>query len=233
MPPLTVPRQYVKGRGDTRGNKVVKGSNTTMPADLILIAIGLITILGGIIISFIFVFKKLVAGKKVNEHENENQRYVSPRGEKSQPNQHHQEPTVPSQLNNIQFTRMNDCQGELVFNGEVFSTFDAGEIVIWDKHDKPVIAFTIGGYGNTPRELKIVKVSDDLHDPSKQAVVYYTQHNNNDAVHFQAWLDNEVYGGKYQTEAVYFKDLMYEMNRFNQLLQSKCVRTHGKNYVSA
>lgn len=203
-----------------------------MPADLILIAIGLITILGGIIISFVFVFKKLLSGKK-QEGVNENSRYVSPRGEKSHTNQHQPEPTVPSQLNKVQFTRFDDCQGELVLEGEVFKTFDVGEVTIWDKHDKPVIAFTIGGYGNTPREIRIVKIADDLHDPSKQAVVFYTQYNNDDAVRFQAWLENEVYGGKYQREAVYFKELMYEMNRFNQLLQSKCVRTHGKNYVSA
>lgn len=128
------------------------------------------------------------------------------------------------------FKRIDEVFGEVTVDGIQYRTFDAGEVLIYDKKNRPVIAFKVDGYGNDQRSINYVKVSE--HIDKVNGVIFYVKHNPADHQLFSDWLNQQMYGGDYAREALHFKDLMTEIGKFNQLLASRKLRKTTGKYVT-
>jgi hypothetical protein len=128
------------------------------------------------------------------------------------------------------FRWIDEVLGEVTVDGIQYRTFDAGEVYIYDKKKKPVIAFKVDGYMNAQRAINYIKISNDVE--KEDGVIFYVKHNPQDFQLFQQWLDKQMYGGDYAREALYFKDLMAEIGKFNQLLASRKLRWKSGRYIT-
>lgn len=128
------------------------------------------------------------------------------------------------------FRKIDDVFGEITVNGIVYTTFDAGEVLIYDKKQNPVVSFKVDGYGNEQRTINWIKVSKNV--DKINGVIFYVKHNQNDFTLFNNWLNEQLYGGEYVREALKFQDLMEEIGKFNQLLASRKVRKGTGKYVA-
>lgn len=140
-------------------------------------------------------------------------------------------PASQAELVDDAFQRIDDVLGHITVDGIKYRTFDAGEVLIYDKNDRPVIAFKVDGYMNAQRTINYVKVSN--HVEKVNGVIFHVKHNPADHQLFSDWLNQQMYGGDYAREALYFKDLMTEIGKFNQLLASRKVGYKaGNKYVT-
>lgn len=126
--------------------------------------------------------------------------------------------------------RIDVVFGKVTVDDIEYTTFDAGEVLLYDRKDKPVIAFKVDGYGNEQRTINYIRVSDDV--KTKDGVIYYVKHSQQDYKLFMQWLDTQLYGGELAKEALAFKDCMEEIAKFNQLLASRKLRKSGGRYIA-
>lgn len=143
---------------------------------------------------------------------------------------HKAEYTPASEAEIVGFQRIDEVLGKVTVDGVPYRTFDAGEVLIYDKKNRPVIAFKVDGYGNDQRSINYIKVSE--HIDKVNGVIFYVKHNPADLQLFTDWLNQQMYGGDYAREALHFKDLMTEVAKFNQLLASRKLRKTTGKYVT-
>lgn len=129
------------------------------------------------------------------------------------------------------FRKLDKVFGLLTRDGEEYQTFNSGEVTISTASGVPVLAFTIVGDVHRQREINRIRISDDLR--KYDGTVYYVRHNRQDLQNFTQWLDSQLYGGTYHDEALFFKDLMKDMDTFNQMLATRTIRYRGGQYLFA
>ena len=125
--------------------------------------------------------------------------------------------------------RLDDVLGTITIDDIDYTTYEAGEVCIHDKHGRAVIAFKVDGYSNDQRTINYIRVSEDI--DKKDGVIYYVKYNANDAELFNQWLNDQLYGkGVYTKEAQCFRECMEKVAVFNNLLATKTLRYRGGTF---
>jgi hypothetical protein len=187
------------------------------------------SLLGGILlatIGFALYFGFKARGKKTSTKP----KFVSANDKPEESKKASHTQASKAEIVDTNFKRIDDVFGEVTVDGIRYQTFDAGEVLIYDKKNRPVISFKIDGYGNSQRTINWIKVSE--HVDEIDGVIFYVKHNHQDFALFSNWLQQQMYGGDYAREALHFKDLMEEIGKFNQLLASRKLRKGTGQYVA-
>lgn len=138
--------------------------------------------------------------------------------------------TVVTSPSNSEWKRLDVVLGVITIDDIEYTTYEAGEVCIFDKQGRAVIAFKVDGYSNDQRSINYIRVSEDI--DKKDGVIYYVKYNANDAELFNEWLNDQLYGkGQYMKEAQTFREQMEKVAVFNNLLSTKTLRFRGGRFV--
>lgn len=120
------------------------------------------------------------------------------------------------------YERVDTVFGNIYIDGKRYTTFNPGQVTIWNENNIPVIRFNVIGSINTPRSISAIETSNNLE--KDDIIRYLVNRSEEDLRYFRQWLDDQLYGGKFQDSAQYFVDLLDELEMFNRLLNARIIQ---------
>ncbi|MBJ8006289.1 hypothetical protein [Bacillus cereus] len=129
------------------------------------------------------------------------------------------------------FERIDEVFGTIYIDGKEYTTFHPGQVTISNEHNIPVIRFNIIGHINRPREISTIETSNNLE--KNDIIRYCVNRSQEDLDYFQKWLDDQLYGGKFQDPAQHFVELLDQIDMFNRLLNAGIIKYSVGRYILA
>lgn len=191
-----------------------------MPTELILIfvtvgAVGL-AIIACVVTVATELCKKLF-GKGKTHPEKPAQKVVSAK-------QHHNVQEAQPHVQVSDFKRHSPCLGTLRVGNQYIETFDAGTVTL-TAEGQEYIRYGISGYGQRQREITYVDILWG------ENVTRYDLTSSQDGQLLIQRLDYEIQQGTHMEDALYFKQILNDLAKFNQYLLNGSITIQRNEFV--